>query len=279
MRIDSSTATSSPVRDARAVAGQRLQVVFSEVLEQAGQTGYASADAYQSPNSLQQDIEHGWANWFAAASNDGAYATDDRTAIEQGYGQILVRSWQEGGYRDPRQFLRSLSRDELKTVQHVFRLAEPIAVDSLSEEGALNLLIPPPAQVDANRDGLTHVGAASMMRFPDSQTPANVVAAWDAATAGMDRREKMTYAFRMKASTQLANLAVSDRQAGAAQAPHSRPGFVDPMTQPNFSYGDLAQRTLDSLERFKYQTPPEQYSRQSEFWTKFRDSLRALGAW
>ena len=171
-----------------------------------------------------------------------------------------------------------MSQDELNTVQQVFLLAAPIAVDSLSEEGALNLLIPPPAQVDANRDGLTQIGAGTTLRFPDSETPASVVAAWEDATAGMDSREKLTYVFRLKVPTFFPRPPADGSRNDGAVYPPGPPSIVDPTRQPKFSYGDLTQRALEALELFKYQTPPEQYASQKEFWTKFRDSLRAHGA-
>lgn len=276
MRIDSPAAFASPAREARAVAGEQLQVVFSEVLEQVGRSGYASADAYQSPNPVEHDIRHGWSDWFAGATQDGAYASGPvgQDALEQRYGDILVRSSQEGGYHDPQEFLQRLSQDELNVVQQVHHLADPIAVDSLSGEGALNLQIPPPAQVDANRDGLTQVGAGSMIRFPDSETPASVVAAWNEATAGMDPQEKMRYEFRMKLPTLLARLPTDGRGTDVDRYAPSPPGFVNPMALPSFSYLDLTQQALDALERFRNQTPPEQYARQTDFWTRFRGSLQ-----
>ena len=62
MRIDSSATCSNPIRDARAAAGQQAQVVFSEVLKQVGRTGYASADAYQSPQAIETDIQRSLTN-------------------------------------------------------------------------------------------------------------------------------------------------------------------------------------------------------------------------
>lgn len=78
-----------------------------------------------------------------------------------------------------------LSAAELKSVQNSYSQAEPIYVDSLTEEGALDLLLPQAAQVDLNGDGFTRSRAAYGMTFPDCTTSREVMQAWDATTAGM----------------------------------------------------------------------------------------------
>lgn len=53
------------------------------------------------------------------------------------YRQILTNAYQRGGYADPSSYLKSLSQEELATIQQVHHLADPISTGSLSSEAAL----------------------------------------------------------------------------------------------------------------------------------------------
>lgn len=280
MRIESSTSVSTMPQDRRQAANEQLQTVFSEILAQSGRQGYASAEAYDSQNTLAEDIQRGWSDWFSVATDEGAYASQkvDRGELEKSYGEILVRSWNEGGYHDPAGFLQGLSSEELEAVQHVHHLANSIDVGTLTEEGAINLLIPPPAQVDVNRDGLTQVGKAQMIRFPDSLTPPSVVDAWNETTAEMAPRDKMIYQFRMKMPTLVANFQIDENGNFLGRREPGDPEYVNPMANPGYSYVDLTQQYLDSLDYFKNQIPREQYESQTAFWREFQQNLEKHGA-
>lgn len=256
----------------------RLQSLFSEILIQNGRPGYASAEAIESEQPLGKEVQSAWSSWFGVETR-GRYATDsDPATLKREYGEILNRSLDEGGYRDPEGFLQSLSAEELEVVQVIHRLADPIDLARLDEEGMLNLLLPPPAQIDLNFDGLTRVGLGNMIRFPDSRTPPAVVEAWNEATANLEPREKMTFQLQMKLPTLLANFVLNDDGSFSHARQPGDPDFVNPMASPGYSYLDLTDRQLESLEDFKYQMSPERYESQTAFWGALRQALASHGA-
>ncbi|MCD4758507.1 MAG: hypothetical protein K8R39_09560 [Arcobacteraceae bacterium] len=59
-----------------------------------------------------------------------------------------------------KEFLNSLSKDELSTLQNYTRLVNDIDVDSLSDEGAYNLLVHHYEKYDFNKDGVVEDGIA-----------------------------------------------------------------------------------------------------------------------
>ncbi|NVK54138.1 MAG: hypothetical protein HWE26_00875 [Alteromonadaceae bacterium] len=114
-----------------------------------------------------------------------------------GFADILAQAEQrEGSAKD---FLQSLSPEELKLVQKANSMAVSINVDSLSAEGAQNLLSQPDGSdlVDLNNDGLVEVGQAFTIRFPPVNAPASVKAAWDEATKDLPPFEKATMELTM----------------------------------------------------------------------------------
>ncbi len=278
MQVESATTPTLTKQQRQDAAGEQVQNLFNEILTQAGQAGYASAEAYASENSVETDIQQTWNDWFSL-SNTGNYPDGVNSQdLKAGYGQILVRAYDEGAYVDPKGFLNGLSEDDLKVIQHVNRLAKPINPDSLTEEGALNLLVPRPAQVDANNDGLTQVGKGNMIRFPDSRTPEAVVNAWNETTADMSPKDKMMYELQMKLSVVTANIIVDDNGQFVRQREPGDADWVNPMAADNYSYQDLAQQFLDYLDYFKNQIPQDQYERDTAFWTEFKQSLAEHGA-
>ncbi len=275
MRIDSTQLfdTAGPRRPQ-----QHVQDVFSQILEEAGRRGYASAQETQSEAPISEQIETSWTTWFDSEIH-GRYATrENRQDLKQGYGEILLKAHSENAYVAPQSFLGSLSNDELKTVQTVHSLAAPIDVNGLSEEGSLNLLLPPPAQVDLNNDGLTRSGLAYGIRFPDSNTPPEVTTAWEEATAGMPLKEKMLYELRMKLPLLTANIVVDANGAFSHVVEPGDPEFRNPLAEPGYSYIDATQGWLDNLEFSKNLISPERYDQDKDFWTRFQGLLREHGA-
>jgi len=278
MRIENQTSPTLTRQQKQDAAGEQLQNLFNEILTSAGRPGYASAEAYHSEDAIQDDIQQDWNDWFAVA-NTGNYPEDvDASALPGDYGNLLVRSYNEGGYADPQGFLSSLSEDELATVQHVNRLADPIDVDALTPEAALNLLIPRPAQIDLNYDGLTQVGEAYTIRFPDSRTPEPVVNAWNEATADMDPFEKSFYELQMKLPTLLANFQVDEQGRYVGHTEPGDPNWVNPQRDGDYSYTDLTQQMLEYLDYFQHQIPKDQYEQQRSFYSAFQQSLKEHGA-
>ena len=125
-------------------SAQVVQDVFSEALAAAGREGYASAEAVSDDGPLSEQIVTSWTDWFDGENLSGRYQNKaDAEGLKDSYGEILVRAYEEGGYADPQTFLNSLSSEELGVVQKIHSLADPIRVDELTVEGAVNLLVPP----------------------------------------------------------------------------------------------------------------------------------------
>ena len=257
---------------------------YATLLGQFDKEGFASATPVPDESLNDQSVRTTWNDWFdqlgitqytfqAGAGSPSVRKNKTAADLRQDYGNILVDAYQKGGYASPQQYLRSLDRDQLSAIQQVHHLADPIDPQQLSPEASLNLILPPPAQVDENNDGLTAVGAAYTLRFPSSDTPSEVRDAWDAATADLSDEDKMFYSLQMSMPLITANLHF-DEDGRFIRA--SQPGdsdWVNPMAAKNFSYKQFANDWLQYLKDFESQMPPEQVHRDQKFWTAFRDYL------
>lgn len=102
----------------------------------------------------------------------------------EAFESLIDKAAAAGGYDDPLAFVRGLSPQDLAVLQHIHGLADPIAADKLSQEGALNLLLPRNASKDIDHDGFVMIGAAKTWVFPPVDAPPEVKAAWDKTVAG-----------------------------------------------------------------------------------------------
>lgn len=91
-----------------------------------------------------------------------------------------------------KEVLNNMTKGELQLLQTATSLADPINVNSLSKEGAINLLAQPDKTglVDLNNDGIVEVGAARNITFPPVNAPTHVKDAWDKATEGLSTWDK-----------------------------------------------------------------------------------------
>ncbi|QDV51837.1 hypothetical protein Enr17x_38960 [Gimesia fumaroli] len=259
-----------------------VQNVFSAMLAQVGRQGYVSAEApeqvLEGEQSLTKGLQRTWDSWFTGELK-GRYAqASSPEELKQSFGEIIVRAHEEGGYVDPKGFLQKLSQEELAVVQKVQSLASPIRVSALTEEGALNLLLPPATQVDLNNDGITQSGVANGIRFPSSNTPAAVVKAWEETTEGMSFAEKAMAEFQMMLPLITANLEVDENGKFVRQYEPGDPEYRNPMAEAGYSYVAATKDRLDSLEFRKHEIPADRYERQKSFWEKFQQSLIQNGA-
>lgn len=276
----------------RTEATHEIQASFSAILQEVGKQGYLSATdemeselADESQVSVQQQAIESWADWFAgfgrsgysdyigvkeSTRGEGTLTADD---LSQGFGKIISDAYQQGGYADAKSFLKTLSKESMRTIQMVQRLADPIDVQSLSDEGALNLLIPPPAHVDDNRDGISQVGRANMLRFPDSNTPLAVRDAWEISTADLSPQDRMLYQFQVVSQISLSNLHLDDKGQFVRAVEPGDPDWVNPFADPDFSYQDVANGWIEYLDYFKNQIPPERYAKGKAFWNRFLAEL------
>ncbi len=260
----------------------QLQSVFTAVLATVGREGYKSADELPADSGpLEEQMTSNWESWFAMTpSRYSDYLSTSpnsrlKTAeqFEQDFSNIMVDAYRHGGYASPQKYLQSLDREQLHTVQQVHRLADPIDPTPLSEEAALNLLLPPSAVVDANKDGLVAIGRAYTIGFPDSETPREVRDAWEATTAGMPEQDVAIHVLQAKMSLMLANMNF-DREGNYLGS--NEPGseqWVNPANSSSFSYRDMAQQWLDYLDAFRSKMQPEHYDRDHAFWSELFNRL------
>ena len=273
MRIESQSADVVGKQTQRVEPAKAVQNVFAEVLAQVGRDGYASAQPVENGAPLTDRITETWNHWSQTTGRARFDDRPDAQQLQQDFGQLLLEAHNSGGYAAPQAFLKSLSKDQLATLQHTHRLVSPIRVDELTEEGSLNLLLPPPTQVDLNNDGLTQSGIGYTIRFPDSRTPGSVVEAWEKATADLPPGELAVRQLQMKADVLLANIHTDASGRFSHRVEPGDPDFVNPMASPGYSYVQKTQQRIDAVEYFKHQTPPEQYERDRGFWTELKAQL------
>ncbi len=272
-------------RTERTSIDENLQTSFTAVLQEVGRQGYLSAEPVANADSVEQNAQRSWEGWFNAFGRDAysdyidhapSHLTEGKLTADDlihGYQQIIGQAYRNGGYANPKEFVATLSQKELKTIQLVQRLADPIEPSSLSNEGALNLLIPPPAHVDESGDGITQVGRANVLRFPDSNTPRSVRDAWNQATEGLSDQERMHFSFQVVSQIGLANMHFDAEGNFIRSAEPGDPDWINPFATKDFTYSKLATQWLSYLDRFRNQMPPEQYLKSHEFWSSFAERL------
>jgi hypothetical protein len=89
--------------------------------------------------------------------------------------------------------LQTLTDDELRIIQKAHGLADPININSLTEEGAANLFsqVDHSDKVDLNNDGFVEVGVGKLVIFPPVNAPEHVKLAWQKAIEGMPEEDLM----------------------------------------------------------------------------------------
>jgi len=259
-------------------ATDEVRSVFSALLAQAGHEGWASAREPAGPVDAQRAVAS-WESWLQA--HPGAYSFELRGSpsvrpgkglddLRAGYGRILQQAVQSGAYAVPEAYVRTLSREDLATLQQVAHLADPIDPASLSREAAMNLLIPQGAAIDLDGNGVMEVGQARTGFFPDSRTPPEVCAAWDAATKGLSEQDKL---YRMLSMTPEPELRYGSGGELMRVVLPGEADYVSPRSSSEFDYAQYAAARLETLERFRGQIDAEQYRQDRAFWQVFRDAL------
>lgn len=172
-----------------------------------------------------------------------------KTTVE--FASILNQAYDTVPEGSAREFLLTLSVEELHVVQVQHALADPISPGRLSEEGALNLLLPHGFAVDPNHDGLLETGVSKGLTFPPLDAPQSVRDAWLAVTKELSEMDIATHQLSLWGSLQGQSL---------------------PTTEPS-SYTTVAQQYLDMLESFRGFLAPEQYERDQPFYSSFLNEL------
>lgn len=84
-----------------------------------------------------------------------------REPYKDSFEKIYEEAKEQGvSVSNAKEFLNSLSKEELSALQNYTRLADEIDVDSLSDEGAYNLLLHHYEKYDFNKDGIREDGIA-----------------------------------------------------------------------------------------------------------------------
>lgn len=185
-------------------------------------------------------IEDGLDAWMTKRRNTSGVSDDFVARINNaldGYREVLKKADAQGGFEDPQAFLQSLNAQELRAIQHMHSLADPIDVDSLTEEGALNLLLPQNQARDLDGNGLTSVGAAQLMIFPPTNAPQSVKDAWEASMADVEPGMRMTMELKMWMAA-----------GGALTAAGPQGGARVDYERPDFDYVAALQRAIDGTK-------------------------------
>ena len=117
----------------------------------------------------------------------------------------------EASKMSTKDFLSSLTPDELYVIQKANGLASQIKVNKLSDEGAENLFLKPLGDdkvVDLNNDGIEEIGEAKMVFFPPPNAPDSVKKAWEEGTNGLSPEEKDNIFFKIIAKQVESNYSV-----------------------------------------------------------------------
>lgn len=97
-----------------------------------------------------------------------------REAYKEDFEKIYLKAKQEGvDLSNAKEFLNSLSKDELSTLQNFTKLADEIDVEELSDEGAYNLLLHHYEKFDFNGDGFKEDGKAKISGIISDNMPSD----------------------------------------------------------------------------------------------------------
>lgn len=150
-----------------------------------------------------------------------------------------------------KEILSNFSDAELHLIQKTAGLVDRINVDSLSNEGAINLLAQPDktGMIDQNNDGIVEIGVSRMVTFPPVNAPLSVKLAWNDATEGMSEQDKMVMELNMHSMVYGTNIdGISSHKALPPEEQWSNKGieelFINLRSALAFSV------SLDGWERF-----------------------------
>jgi len=239
----------------------------------------ATTQADQPQLSRQQQLDQSFESLLSdmARRGVGEDYVQGMKDNQQRFVELIEEAELAGG--DAKAFIRNLGPDDRAVLQEVHGLAEPITgsnIDRMSNEGAANLLRMRGEGQDSNRDGLTDTGIGRSFKFPNSNTPADVAAAWETTMEGLSTRDRILAEGTMMAELLLANTRVDDNGRVIAAEPGDV-DWVNPFSS-NFSYQGWAQKRLDYLEESRHLMRFEDYQRGVLFTGNFLENLKAEGA-
>lgn len=169
-------------------------------------------------------------------------------ATNRTFEEIIDDYWSNSDRGNALDYLKTLSSDELRTVSREHGFAAPTPnLYGLDIEGSNNLLRHRGETIDENRDGIDQVGEGRIWRFPNSNTPDDVAAAWEAATEDMEPGEAMLMAGVL--FMPLPQLEIDPATGRVTNVINpGDPGYQNPMERNGFSYTDTITNKLRSLD-------------------------------
>lgn len=247
---------------------------FLDALKKAGSAPEATTASNPIASGKSYLSADYWPERFDARVDAGAENAGMETSeLKAEFAAIMEKAAENGGFSDPKTFLKSLSSEERQIIQAVQGLADEItasSIDGLSAEGSLNLLLPPGAQRDWNDDGIYSVGRGNSFRFPTDNTPAHVKEAWAETTKDMSFEELMMAEAHMMSVQFSANFH-ADASGNVTVYEPGDPEFTNPFGDMNYALH--AEQRLAWNEHIRNQISIEQYERDKNFWSKFSAAL------
>lgn len=237
---------------------------FQQLLDGAGQ------------NSVGQEKKESWNTYFDKHIH--RYAEYDNTmGIKETYGNVLIKTAEQDGLDDPKKMLLSLSAEELNAVQRAHRIAKPLTpqrINSLTDEGAYNLLVEPDKTRDIDGNGITAIADANIIKFPTEHTDPAVAKAWNEFTSELSFKDKMMAEAKIMTSFFSANF---NAETGVQRDPND-PEFVNPFNEPDFSFKDWVNDIYGGLEFQRGEMGEDEFQRQMAIWKLFENKLDKYNA-
>ncbi len=193
-----------------------------------------------------------------------------RAQMQQPYAQSFEAIYQKAQESDvtlqsAKSFLKGLSLDELSTLQHYTGLADDVNVDTLSNEGAYNLLMHDSEKYDFNSDGIVQDGAASKASVIPSNMSDAMKEAYVNTLSGMDEKQRF---YAMTAVSLQSGHSILDSVNGSQSS--------DSANQPALTYELLSARINAILHPTGgAYTSSEMKASLEEFWQNFQKNYQA----
>ncbi|MCH6255682.1 hypothetical protein MLD52_03940 [Puniceicoccaceae bacterium K14] len=179
---------------------------------------------------------------------------------------IVEKAVQEDGYSDPVAFVNGLSPADRDTLTAMHSMVD-LDTSKLTQEGALNLLLPFNEAKDIDNDGFVELGNSAGWRFPSPNAPQSVHDAWEKTTEELSPGEAM-----LATGMFMPSMIRLDEATGEG-VEVDRSEANNPYARADFSYSGMVEQRLESLEAFKHYIPAEQYETQKALLTLFGENL------
>lgn len=156
----------------------------------------------------------------------------------------------EESHMSTKEFLSTLTTDELYTIQKANSLANQIQVNMLSNEGAENLFLKPLGNdkvVDLNDDGIVEIGEGKFGFFPPPNAPDSVKAAWKDATQNMSPEDKFNLTLKFLAEQLTRNITKNPDGSFSRRKPGD-PGWVNIFGDTEASYISLFNKIIHEID-------------------------------